>query len=92
MIVYDEDNTQFSVTVENTLSKEYILLNISSTFEPKCNEIWIRNAQDNSKFWLVQAIQQKVKYYIKHSGEFLYKVSNEEDLFNFKVTKIRLPS
>ena len=33
-----------------------------------------------------------VRYYIKHSGEFLYKVSNEDDQLNFKVTKIRIPS
>jgi len=29
---------------------------------------------------------------VKHSGEWLYKMSNEEDLLTFKVTKIRLPN
>ena len=33
-----------------------------------------------------------VRYQIKHSGEFLYKISNEEDKLNFKVYKIRIPS
>jgi hypothetical protein len=28
---------------------------------------------------------------VKHSGEFLYKMSNEEDKMNFKISKIRLP-
>jgi hypothetical protein len=33
-----------------------------------------------------------VKYFIKHSGQFLYKISNEENLGDdFKITKIRLP-
>ena len=48
-------------------------------------------------------MQPGVRYEIKHSGEFLYKLSNEEDKMNFKVileiklysllqiTKIRLP-
>ena len=32
-----------------------------------------------------------VRYLVKHSGEFLYKLSNEEDLDSFKLTKIRMP-
>ena len=28
---------------------------------------------------------------MKHAGQFLYKISNEDDVDKFKVTKIRLP-
>ena len=28
---------------------------------------------------------------MKHSGEFLYKISNEDDVDRFKLTKIRMP-
>jgi len=58
VLVYDEgDNTQFSVTVENTLSKEFVMLKITSTFKPACNEVWIKNVKEaKSKFWLVQAV------------------------------------
>lgn len=28
---------------------------------------------------------------MKHSGDFLYKISNEEDKFNFRVSKFRVP-
>ena len=58
MLVYDEgDNTQFAVTVENTLSKEFVMLKITSTFKPVCNEVWIKNVTEaKSKFWLVQAV------------------------------------
>jgi hypothetical protein len=31
-----------------------------------------------------------VRYHIKHQGDWLYKVSNEVDKFNFRVTKFRL--
>lgn len=68
------------------------MLKITSTFKPECNEVWIKNNQEaKSKFWLVQPVQQGVRYYIKHSGDFLYKVSNEEDRQSFRVTKIRMP-
>jgi len=33
-----------------------------------------------------------VQYQIKHSGQFLYKLSNEIDLKNFEITKIALPN
>jgi len=33
-----------------------------------------------------------VRYFIKHSGNFLYKLSNEVDRMTFKLTKIPLPS
>ena len=36
-------------------------------------------------------MQTGVRYQVKHSGEFLYKMSNEEDKLNFKISKIRLP-
>ena len=32
-----------------------------------------------------------VRYLVKHSGEFLYKLSNEEDIDRYKLTKIRMP-
>lgn len=32
------------------------------------------------------------RYQVKHSGQFLYKISNEEDIDRFKVTKIPMPS
>ena len=28
---------------------------------------------------------------MKHSGEFLYKISNENDVNRFKLSKIRMP-
>jgi protease II len=43
------------------------------------------------KFWLVQPMQAGVRYQVKHSGEFLYKMSNEGTDGNFKITKIRVP-
>ena len=33
-----------------------------------------------------------VNYKIKHSGQFLFKMSNEADLKNYSITKITLPN
>ena len=58
VLIYDESaNTDFSVSVKTSLSKDLIILNVQTTFKPRCNEIWIRSADfDQSlgnKFWLV---------------------------------------
>ncbi|CDW77077.1 oligopeptidase b [Stylonychia lemnae] len=91
-LVYEETNPDFFVNVENTLSGDFIMINIQSNFSPKTNEIWIKNAhQRQERFWLVQTMQQNVDYQIKHSGEFLYKMSNEDDKNSYKITKIMLP-
>ena len=37
-------------------------------------------------------MQLGVTYDIKHSGQFLYKLSNEKDKKSFEITKIALPS
>lgn len=36
-------------------------------------------------------MEMGVRYHIKHSDEFLFKITNEEDKMNFKVVKIKLP-
>ena len=33
-----------------------------------------------------------VRYHVKHSGEFLYKIGNEDDIDRFKVTRIKMPT
>ena len=33
-----------------------------------------------------------VTYYIKHSGSFLYKLSNEDDKLTFKLSNVPLPA
>jgi protease II len=94
VIIYEEKNPDFKVSVENTLSGEYIMIKIESLFKPSTNEVWLKHAGKDAqfeKFWLVQPMQQGVRYFIKHSGEFLYKLSNEEDNMNFKITKIPVP-
>lgn len=94
ILVFDEaKNSNFRVAVENTLSGEFILLSIESTFKPRCNEIWVKSAKEvDSKFKLVQPLRERVSYYIKHSGDFLYKVSNEDDGYNYKISRFLVPS
>ena len=74
--------------VENTLSGDYVIITITSLFRPTTTEVWMKHAGKDmrtEKFWLVQPMQQGVRYWIKHSGEFLFKMSNEEDRMNYKV-------
>ena len=103
ILIYDESqNPDFSVSVAQSASKELILMNVKSTFKPRCNETWVRRADydfeegnlgKRNKFWLVSPMQAGVTYDVKHSGEFLYKLTNEgtQDASHFKLDKIRMP-
>ena len=93
VLIYEETNPDITVSVSNTLSEEFVMVNVESTFKPRTNEVWVRNTRsDEAKFWLVQPMQIGVNYEIKHSGEFLYKLSNEDDGVNYSIKKIALPS
>jgi protease II len=92
VLIYEETNPEFRVNLSNSLSTDFVMVEIASTFQPRTNEIWMRNAANkNEKFWLVQPMQLGVHYDIKHSGSFLYKMSNEKDGINYEVTRIALP-
>ena len=101
-MIYDESgNPDFQVSVETSLSKELVLLKVKTVLEPYSNEVWLRSANydldqphlgKRNKFWLVQPMQGRgIRYHVKHSGEFLYKISNENDVNRFKLSKIRMP-
>ena len=82
-----------AVSVSNTLSEDFVMVNIETTFMPKTNEVWIKNAANlEEKFWLIQPMQVGVNYTIKHSGEFLYKLTNEDDGTNYSIKRIALPN
>lgn len=69
VLIYEETNPDFSVSVSNTLSGNFVKVNIQSTFKPRTNEVWLRNADNKAeKFWLVQPMRMGVRYDIKHSG------------------------
>ena len=76
-------------------------MNVSTTYKPFSNEIWVRSADfdldiesqsKRNKFWLVQPMKgDGIRYKLYHSGEFLYKVSNERDRTRFEVSKLKMP-
>ena len=93
VMIYDEPNQEFKLSLSNQNSLDFVFINIESTFKPYTNEIWVRNAHsDSEKFWLIQPMKLGVNYQIKHSNEFLYKMSNEGDLKNYEISRIPLPS
>ena len=56
VLIYEEKNPDFTVSVENTLSGEFVKINIKSLFKPSTNEIWIKHAGKDvvsEKFWLL---------------------------------------
>ena len=62
-------------------------------FEPLTNEVWVKHTDDpDADFSLVSPMRYGVNYKVKHSGNFLYKLTNEDDGVNYKLVKIPLPT
>ena len=62
-------------------------------FTPKTTEVWLKHTKDDKgDFSLVSPMRYGVDYKIKHSENFIYKMSNEDDFVNYKITKIPIPS
>lgn len=92
-LIYDETNPDFEVSVSNTNSFEYVTITIKSLFTPLTTEVWMKHAKDDKgDFSLISPMKYGVHYKIKHSENFIYKMTNEDDFVNYKITKIPIPS
>lgn len=92
-LIYEESNPDFDVEVSSTNSNEYIMIDIKSRFLPRTNEVWFKHTNDSEgDFSLISPMKYGINYRVKHSEQFFYKMTNEEDGVNYKITKITLPS
>ena len=92
-MIYEETNSEFEVSVESTDSFEYVFIKINSLFTPLTTETWFKHSKnEEGDFSLVSPMRYGASYNVKHSGSFFYKMTNEEDGINYKITKIPLPS
>ncbi|CAI2370259.1 unnamed protein product [Moneuplotes crassus] len=92
-LIYEETNPDFEVEVSSSSSNEYVFINIKSRFMPLTNEVWFKHTKDTEgDFSLISPMKYGINYTVKHSEQFFYKMTNEEDGVNYKITKIPLPS
>jgi oligopeptidase B len=82
ILLHQEDNEAYYLSVDKTRSRDYILLDLSSKIT---SEIYYLDAnRPDGKFQLFQPRQTGIEYSIDHHSDYFYIVTNEEAI-NFKL-------
>ena len=82
VLVYQEDDEAYYLTVEKTRSRAYILLELGSTITSEVHYLDANNP--SGEFQLFQPRQTGIEYSIEHHSNRFYIVTNEEAI-NFKL-------
>ena len=82
ILVYQEDNEAFYLSVGKTRSRDYILLDLSSKVTSEVHYLDANNPSE--EFKLFQPRQTGIEYSIEHHSNRFYIVTNEEAI-NFKL-------
>jgi oligopeptidase B len=82
VLVYQEDNEAFYLSVGKTRSRDYILLDLSSKLTSEVHYLDANNPSE--EFKLFQPRQTGIEYSIEHHSNRFYIVTNEEAI-NFKL-------
>lgn len=82
VLVYQEDDEAFYLSVGKTRSRDYILLDLSSKVTSEVHYLDAHNPE--SEFKLFQPRQTGIEYSIEHHSDRFYIVTNEEAI-NFKL-------
>lgn len=90
VLVYQEEDEAFYLSVGKTRSRAYILLDLGSKITSEVHYLDAHNPQ--AEFKLFQPRQTGIEYAIEHHSDRLYIVTNE-DAINFKLmsTSVNLP-
>ena len=82
VLVHQEDNEAYYLSVGKTRSREYILLDLSSKITSEVHYLDANNP--DGKFQVFQPRQTGIEYSIDHHSDRFYIVTNEEAI-NFKL-------
>ncbi|MDJ0593949.1 MAG: S9 family peptidase [Pleurocapsa sp. MO_226.B13] len=89
VLVYQEDDESYFLSVSKTRSRSYILLNLGSMVT---SEVRYLNADcPTDQFKLFQPRQQGIEYSLEHHSDRFYIVTNEKAI-NFKLMATKIDS
>ncbi|EDM44500.1 Oligopeptidase B [unidentified eubacterium SCB49] len=85
LLIYEEKDTGFGVSIRKSKSKKYIFLNTSSSTS---SEIWyLKTDQPNDLFSVIKPRKKNHLYAVLHHKDHFYIITNK-DAINFKVVKV----
>ncbi len=85
VLVYQEDDDNYYISVSKSKSDKYILLEISSTLATEYR--YIHSDKPNDEFKVIIPRQKKHEYFVETHGNDLYIITNYNGATNFKIVK-----
>ncbi len=85
VLVYEEEDESFYLSVSKSKSDKYILLESNSTISSECR--YIKSDKPNDDFKIIIPRQKNHEYSVETHGEFLYILTNYGGATNFKIIK-----
>ncbi len=87
VIIFEEKDTGFSVSIGESKSKEYIFLNTSSS---TASEVWfLKTDHPNDPFEVIKPREKNHLYSVTHHKDHFYIVTNK-DALNYKIAKVNV--
>ncbi len=84
-LLFQENDEAYYLSISKTRSKKYLILNLESN---TTNENWYLDADNpTGKFLVMVPRAHEVKYYVDHSGDKFY-IMTDENAKNFKVMDV----
>jgi len=85
VLVYEEEDDTFYVSVSKSKSDKYILLEISNTLATEYR--YIHSDKPNDEFKVIIPRKKNHEYFVETHGNDLYMITNYDGATNFKIVK-----
>ena len=90
VLIYEEEDEMYFLSVDKTKSKKYLLLNLESKTTTEVR--YLDADRPEERFKLIQPRQQKMEYYVEHHGDKFYILTNENAIdFKLMQTSVKHP-
>ncbi len=88
VLVYQEADEAFWVSVGKSKSKQYLFINLGSQ---TTSEVFFLSADNpTGEFQVIEPRRADVEYHVRHHGKHFYIVTNDDGAKNFKLMKTRV--
>ena len=88
VLVYEEKDDTFYISVSKSKSDKYILLEISNTLATECRYIF--SDRPNDEFKVIIPRKKNHEYFVETHGDDLYIITNFDSATNFMIVKTSL--
>jgi len=89
-LVYEEEDTDYSISVSQSKTGEYVFIEIGSNYYPYTSEVWFKAVHSGNKFALYSPMKHGTSYNLQQAGDYFYVLTNEDRPYHY-LMKVKIP-